>query len=428
MSFASVDTAWFVFKRSVRPLRDRVSGLRLLADWRRLATPAATPPISGPVRRLVILPADTHSLVGSRGDEAMMRAVVARLAARAGDLRVAVMSDSTDAADYEVLPVWRKPWRLSRVRAGLLEFGADTLIVVGADVMDGYYSPTLSMRMLAVADMAAHMGLRTRILGFSFNAAPSRRLQPMFDRLSPKLSVNLRDPVSLERFNTFCRAPARLVADAAFMLVPDQQSPRVAAVAAWVAQRRAAGDRVIAFNLHPLLIRPADPAKLQILIDSACAALAALLRRYDLSVLLLPHDDRGKIGDDVCLLPVYRRLRDEFDARLHHPPEQMAAAELKAAAGLMDGTVTGRMHLAIASLGMGVPVAAVTYQDKFNGLFAHFDLPASLLMSAEDAAHPDRLLAMMTAFVDRLEPLAAQVRAALPEVLAASERNLEGLV
>lgn len=428
MSLASIDLARSAFSRSVSPLRDLATGLKLLADWRRLAPPVAARPISGPVRRLLILPADTHNLVGSRGDEAMMRAVVARIAAKSPDMQVAVISASAAAAGYDALPVWRDPWRLQTVKSGLLESGADTLLVVGADVMDGYYAPRLSMRMLAVADMAAHMGLRTRILGFSFNAAPSRWLRPMFNRLNPALTINLRDPVSLGRFNAFCRAPARLVADAAFMLVADQQSPRVVAVAAWVMQRRDAGDRVLAFNLHPMLIRPADPQKLQALIDSACTALASLLRLRGLSVVLLPHDDRGDGGDDVCLAVIQRRLRDEFGARMHHPPEQMSAAELKAAAGLMDGVVTGRMHLAIASLGMGVPVAAITYQDKFHGLFAHFDLPSSLLMTAADAAHPDRLLAMMTAFVDRLDPLQAQVRAALPGVMAASERNLDGLI
>lgn len=428
MASAPVGKARRALGRVLRPLRDQAAGFRLQRDWDRLATTLVARQTPGTVRRLVILPADPHTPVGSKGDEAMMRAVIARIAASAPGLRVGVITASAGTAGYETLPVWRDPWRLQNVKAALLEFDADTLLVVGADVLDGYYSPRLSMRMLAVADMAAHMGLRTRILGFSFNAAPSRRLRPMFDRLSPALTINLRDPVSLARFNAFCRTPATLVADAAFMLAAEQESPRVAAVAAWVAQRRAAGDRVIVFNLHPLLVRPADPGKLQALVDSACVALASLMRLRGLSVVLLPHDDRGEIGDDVCLLPVYRRLRREFGACMHHPPEQMAAAELKAAAGLMDGVVTGRMHLAIASLGMGVPVAAVTYQDKFHGLFAHFDLPASLLLSAEDAVHPDRLLAMMTAFVDRLEPLAAQVRAALPGVMAASERNLDGLI
>lgn len=427
MASAPVGKARRALGRVLRPLRDQAAGFRLQRDWDRLATTLVARQTPGTVRRLVILPADPHTPVGSKGDEAMMRAVIARIAASAPGLRVGVITASAGTAGYETLPVWRDPWRLQNVKAALLEFDADTLLVVGADVLDGYYSPRLSMRMLAVADMAARMGLRTRILGFSFNASPSRRLRPMFNRLSPALTINLRDPVSLARFNAFCRAPAVLVADAAFMLAAEQESPRVAAVAAWVAQRRAAGDRVIAFNIHPMLVRPANPEKLQALIDSACAALASLLLLRGLSLVLLPHDDRGAGGDDVCLAVIQRCLRDEFGARIHHPPEQMAAAELKAVAGLMDGVVTGRMHLAIASLGMGVPVAAISYQDKFHGLFAHFDLPSSLLLSAADAAHPDRLLAMMVALVDGLGLLRGRVRAALPGVLAASERNLDGL-
>ena len=47
---------------------------------------------------------------------------------------------------------------------------------------------------------------------------------------------------------------------------------------------------------------------------------------------------------------------------------------MKGLVGLVDFAVTGRMHLAIAALGMEVPVVALAYQGKFDGMMQRFDL------------------------------------------------------
>ena len=431
MQINSITRVWSRFKYSDR---EWIAVPMLMAEWRRLSRSAASQPPSGPVHRLVILPADVHTLVGSKGDEAMMQAVVARLAGTAVDLRVAVLT-ATPTADaaavamgFEALPVWRDPWCLEAVLDGLQLFETDTLLVVGADVMDGYYSSATSLRMLAIADLAARSGIRTIILGFSFNAAPSRHMKPLFNQVTKDLKINVRDPISLNRFSAFCTARGRLVADAAFMLVADTQSARVGEIAAWKKGRHDAGDQVIAFNIHPMLIKSSEASQLKRLTDSAVQALKSLLQRTALSVVLLSHDDRGNGGDDVCLKLLHQQLAPLFPQRVLYPAEQMSAAELKAVAGLMDGVVTGRMHLAIASLGMGVPVAAITYQDKFQGLFDHFGLPGSLMLTPGDVMESAKLLAMMEIFVSRLGQLRAQVVQALPKVLEASESNLKGLI
>jgi polysaccharide pyruvyl transferase WcaK-like protein len=422
---------WTKFKYSER---EWIAVPRLMAEWRQLSRSAANQLASGPVHRLVILPGDAYTLVGSKGDEAMMQAVVARLAGTAVDLRVAVLT-ATPTADaaavalgFEALPVLRDPWRFEAVLDGLQRFETDTLLVVGADVMDGYYSSATSLRMLAIADLAARNGIRTIILGFSFNAVPSKHLKPLFNQVTKDLKINVRDPISLNRFSAFCTARGSLVADVAFMLVADTQSVRVGAIAAWTQSRHEAGDQVIAFNIHPMLIKSSEPLALRRLIDSAVQALKSLLERTALSVVLLSHDGRDNDGDDNCLRQLHQQLGPLFPQRVLYPAEQMCAAELKGAAGLMDGVVTGRMHLAIASLGMGVPVAAITYQDKFQGLFDHFGLPKSLMLTPGEVMESAKLLAMMEIFVSRLGQLRAQVVQALPKVLEASESNLKGLI
>lgn len=430
--------------RTVHPVRRFLAALkhdvrvwlavkRLTAEWRRLSARTVGTLQRNPVRRLIILPSDPATLIGAKGDEAMMQAVVQRLAAVEPGLEVGVVTATTDAAEaarrmgFEPLPAWREPWSLAGFVAALAAFRPDAMVVIGADVLDGYYSPNTALRMLSAADIMARSGVRTAITGFSFNDAPSPHVRPVLDGACPALRINVRDRISLDRFRKFSRAPAALVADVAFALPPDRQSPRVAVIAEWIKQRRAGGDTVLAFNLHPMLIRDGDAARVRALTDSAANALQQLAGRHPLSVLLLSHDYRGARGDDACLSVLHGLLDDALCERLAYPLERLSAAELKAVAGLVDGVVTGRMHLAIATLGMGVPVAALTYQDKFQGLFDHFHLPDSLLIAPQEAMDTARLAAVLEAFVTGLPGYRASVAQALPAVMRSVEGNFAGL-
>jgi polysaccharide pyruvyl transferase WcaK-like protein len=168
--------------------------------------------------------------------------------------------------------------------------------------------------------------------------------------------------------------------------------------------------------------------QIQALVDSAVIALRRVCERRAVSVLLLSHDYRGKDGDDVCFRPIASALAAELGSKLMYPTEAFSAAQLKAIAGCTDGVVTGRMHLAIAGLGMERPVAALTYQDKFQGLFAHFEYPERFLLSPASASDPVQLAALMEDFVDQLPVLAARVRRFLPAAIAASSMNLDVLL
>jgi polysaccharide pyruvyl transferase WcaK-like protein len=85
--------------------------------------------------------------------------------------------------------------------------------------------------------------------------------------------------------------------------------------------------------------------------------------------------------------------------------------------------VTGRMHLAIGSLGAGVPVMCIVYQGKFEGLMSHFDLPSDALISVAELADISSATAKIVSFIDRTDALKEQVSARLPSVLEHSRRN-----
>jgi polysaccharide pyruvyl transferase WcaK-like protein len=83
------------------------------------------------------------------------------------------------------------------------------------------------------------------------------------------------------------------------------------------------------------------------------------------------------------------------------------------------------MHLAIAALGMGVPIAVVSYQEKFEGLLDHFGLDRSVLISPRQFGDFESVWNWMEAALHSRTELAAQVRAKLPGVLDLARRNFQ---
>lgn len=412
------------------------------AQWRsmqRQVMPVTT--AMGPQMRLLIIPCDPWTVMGSRGDQAMIAGVVDTLRERVGDggLDVAIVVASQAAAftvqqaGHRALRAWPVAQaELHYCFGRLRDYAPHVCVVLGADTMDGFYSPSSTLRLVCLADLMARSGVRTCILGFSFNRKPVRQIAYAFQHVSPLLKLNLRDALSLERFERTTQAPARLVADAAFLMRPNASTVKVAGVRRFVSAQHESGRQVLGINAHPMLFlgRSGGPsgervARLQ---QALVHALAEMLRQRPVALVLLSHDDRTGHGDAAFLRSLHEALAPEWADRLLLPPCQMNAPELKAAAGLMQGVVSGRMHLAIAALGSGVPVAALTYQDKFEGLFAHFALDGQWLLSGEAALNHHALATWLLQFHDALPSLAAQVRQRLPEVLRLAALNFDGLV
>lgn len=419
-------------RRPVRAAQNRWSNLQLRRRWANAATPVRLDP-AWPPKTVLFVPCDPNNLIGSRGDEAMIAATLSTLAA-GGPVRTFMITGSDKATSLarslgvEPLQLWRRQDFVQAMIDALAEVRPDAVFVLGADVIDGYYNPQTSMRLLISADVAARARIPAVVLGFSFNAKAAPAIRSVLDALHPDVRLNLREAISLERFRAFTTATPRLVADVAFLLQPSPEGPAYVAAAKWVAERRAAGRRVFGFNAHPMLFKKATPEKLENLVGAAANSIRTAHAESDTAWLLLPHDFRGVLGDNTCLEPLAQRLEEDLGADLMHLPGEPKAAELKAVAGLLDGVIAGRMHLAIAALGMGVPAAAMTYQDKFKGLFQHFDLPEWLLLAPEDLDRPGKLGDVVARFVSEAEALRAQVSSKLPDVRNLARKNLQDVV
>lgn len=417
------------------PLRRLSSGvhqLLLLALWQiacRLPLRLAAPPHGESV---LIIPADADRLTGSRGDEAMLAGACAMVGALLGAVPVLVACTGADAdaqarrAGLQPLRVWGGVGMPFAFRRQLARARPTRGLVMGADIMDGLYSPVTALRMIVAADLMARAGMRTDFLGFSLNARPAAVVCLAFRLLDPAVAINLRDPSSLRRFGRATGRSAKLVADSAFLMAPQVPQPPATEAAQWVRRQHGEGRLVLAVNFHPMLFQDGSPdAQARDLSAALLAAMHTMTDRYRVSWLLLPHDERAAAGDLAMLADLHGRLADPervWTYHLQHPPP---AAQIKALVAEVDGTITGRMHLAIATLGQGRPVLAFAYQGKFSGLLRHFCLPPWLALDPHEALDADELAARVEHFIEALPHLTHQVREQLPGVMARARATFE---
>lgn len=104
----------------------------------------------------------------------------------------------------------------------------------------------------------------------------------------------------------------------------------------------------------------------------------------------------------------------------------MVACEIKALCSHLDCLISGRMHLAIAALGMGIPVACIEYQGKFEGLFRHFGIDGMVLDNTQ-ALSSDSTETMLRTLIKHRHDLARKIKARLSGILNLSMINFSSI-
>ncbi len=304
-------------------------------------------------------------------------------------------------------------WRMS---------GYERIYYPGADVIDGTYSENSVGRVLHLATMAHRLGMRATICGFSFRKQPAPLAVEHIRRLPEGVRLCCRDALSQQRLQQLLPREVKLVADLAFNLPPEDSSPKVEPIRAWISQQRAEGRQILGVNMHKQLLHEGTDVSMPELQQAVAKALQEVAAQRKVAFVFIPHDYRSTRSD----LAVLRELRAVVDPALHRSilltDEERTAGEAKAIAGMADLVLSGRMHLTIATLGQGVPVVCLTYFDKFEGLMQHFALSGNLL-SPQEALAGDRLGPVLVDHLDRCEALKAKVRESLPAVLEMSRAN-----
>jgi len=316
---------------------------------------------------------------GSLGDEAVMAASIDYLEA-AGIERIGVVEYSRDNAWSVLRPSVKSvcvPWssRLRFLRAprdfarAVADY--DGVVLIGTDVLDGLYSESDTITRLALAGVAARTGTPTSIVSFSVES-PTAGALTAWRSLPHAVRLRPRDPLSAGRLQTWLGRPHELSADVAFLLRPDQASERVRLVDQWTRLQRSCGRVIVGVNANAGAPRYAPELDLEALVRLYRNTLVRLGELdEELSFILLPHDWRGTQNDEQLALALLQALPEDVRKQCLHVPGPYTAAEAKAMCGYLDLAITGRMHVAVAAIGQGVPTACIPYQDKVTGLLRH---------------------------------------------------------
>lgn len=306
---------------------------------------------------------------------------------------------------------------------------AGSLFVIGADMLDGAYRPSASLALMEIADAAATAGIPSTITGFSFNQNPDGRCVEKLQAIAGRVRLCVRDPQSYERVTEYVGENAVYVADVAFMLPPDSDAPEASATIEWIDTRKARGDFILGLNLNPLLSSHFGMASYRELVAVAIRAVQdfskRLGREQDVSIVGIPHDRRQDPSDRDLLLEVERQLSSSSKTiEMKTLPDTSPAGAVKAVCGRLNLLLTGRMHAAIAALGMGTPVMPIDNQGKVRGLLDHFRIP-ELAVTRDLLNRPEELAERLYDAANREGHVRQTISNRWPDVRALSMRNFD---
>lgn len=408
---------------------------RSYRQWKKLAKEVESMPYELPQEpHLVIVPCDPWAVGGSRGDEAMITGVIHQYRKQYPNIPIHMVCANAKGEDYinnlpidniAPIPSWNGAYSLGRVFHSIVNVNPTDIVVLGADCMDGHYGTNLSLGLLSIYDLCSKLkNIKCRMLGFSFNDHPTWMMVLAFKSLSSDIKIRLRDAVSLARFGNATGKSATLVADAAFMLQPQFDFPLYDEIKTWADRERAKGQTIIGLNFHPMLRKYDESEGVKSDAILLASNVEKILEKHpNVSFVFIPHDDRSNLTDNLMLSTMSLSLHPLLKERFYYNEEVPRAPQLKAICGLLDGLISSRMHLAIAALGMEVPVMAATYQGKFEGLFQHFGLDETYLLDIKSFLSKD-MVETFDKFLVNLPQLREKIQGKLPQVVELSKSNI----
>lgn len=392
---------------------------------RRLRASGPLLPTPGMATRFAVIPCDTGDPSGSKGDMAMLAGLLLSLRARDPTSTFTIIGIKSHSiavpgiGETPVVPAW--VGKTGAIAFDHLIRQHHALFVMGADILDGKYGAALVQRIVDYCNHSVQLGIPATFLGFSFNRHPRRPAVHALSRLHSKVTVNVRDQPSLDRFTRIVGIPATLCADIAFLMPPATEPEPEAE--AWISAMRDVGRGPVGVNLNAHALAPALS---QVGADALIARMADQLglagEDNKLAFMLIPHDLKPQSGDVAMLQALEKRLQQNGFPHVRYTlinrPDK-----IKRVVGLLDLVITGRMHLAIASLGNGTPTLSITYQDKFEGLYQHFGLSLEHTIAPMQCLSDEWQIKINHAYTQRHDNREL-IRINLPQVKALASRNL----
>lgn len=392
-----------------------------------------------PTRGIFIL---TPTASGSLGDEAMVRAMVECVNKKfpREQITLAIWSkvDEHTFRDLNVkfLHVGKMLSQPFGLRTALgLTFkellrivrclrGASRVFILGADVLDGKYSTTRSVRRFLFAEICSHLGINTAIIGFSFSDQANNLTREALRTLPHTIRLACRDPVSAARVRVITDRHVESNADLAFLLEPQKPcNEHAKKVISDIDARRTEGRAIIAINVNRQAFGKEVEKNPEIALEMYEQLVREIANKRPSTFLLIPHDVRGRHSDYHLLHRLAFITSPDIDA--FSLPKDLRASEAKYFAGKADLVITGRMHLAIASIGTQVPVLVHDYQGKVQGLLSIFGLE-DYSFTSSSLRNSEYVAAKALEALDNKSDLEKKISCKLPEVRGLSLRNIDG--
>lgn len=376
-----------------------------------------------PINEIVIVP---QTYPGSIGDAAMITGTIAGLRARHPEAKIGVFSSVKwseyldKSPDYflevdnlyffgsrrDELTILR---RLARVKE---------IYMIGADVLDGHYNPRSICARLSVLDRAARLGIEAAVLASSYNKEPEATTRAALTNLHPSVMIFGRDPESFDRMKTMLKRPIGFAGDLAFQADVNETGQETSPSLGWICTQREAGRLVLGVNINYLQLQK-NPALFQPYVE-----LVQALAGRNVAFLLVPHDFRGKTSDLYWAQKLKEALGSDAQA-LTWISEARTPGRLKALLRHVDGLVSGRMHAVILASGVSTPAVALTYQNKFEGMYRLLGLHDKNLLIDPQACidHPERLQELTLSMLENREAYRQIIADRFPGIRRLSERQ-----
>jgi polysaccharide pyruvyl transferase WcaK-like protein len=302
---------------------------------------------------------------------------------------------------------------------------------LGADVMDGYYFPYATCKRVELVSLAAKSGANAAILGFSFNDKPDIECVRALKNLPQNVRLCARDPISHDRLIRHLDRTIELVADLAFLLPQNVSSPITNEISKWIYDERLNNRIIVGVNANYLPVGISDTMSIshQDIVDAYVKILVELSdQEQQFSFVLIPHDRRkndGKCSDDDLASMIKNKLPAYLKQHCVKLPFPCSSVEIKSICNHIDLALTGRMHVAIACLGVGVPVLCITYQGKFEGLFQYFEIDERMLLEPQVLLEIEKINFLIREVVCNKEKIRKTINSKLLMIEKLSLKNFE---
>jgi len=355
---------------------------------------------------------------GSLGDEAMLVALVDELVRQQQGVKIDAVAYSEDkewselaGIDQDILYTKRHGIILS---FAIRMISYDVVYAVGADILDGKYGDSVCLRIVKLMKIASRTGAEVKMVGVSFNEQPSSVCVAALRALPHKIIFKARDPISKMRLEKWTQREVVLTADMAFLLAPTNTT-ELADTERWILSEKKSGRVVIGINLNHLCRE---------FYGNFPEAIRDLFKKQKVSFVGISHDYRTSVTDTTLLEELVSSLPQDICEHFYLVPTPRSASEIKGICRYLDLVFSARMHLAIAALGMEIPVGCMVYQGKFKGLFEGIFGLMDCLIDPADAVDVDRLTSFIIDLIDCRDVSSAKIKECLPTVRLLSKQNI----